>query len=395
MSVTINQVSIQSADGTLSSGEQLTAYAELANAGDTDADVNVTFNVDGSARGDAATAYLSPGDSQWVQTHVGAIEAGGHELEVSAAVDDGVSSSQASNGISFVVEADAPSIPDVDIGQLYAQPHSNVEHDAGEAWIGEAIRLSVLVSNHGAEDVEVSVSFNVDDGEWSTQTVPLAGGSQQWVQHDMAAQAEGAHTFAVWASMETSEQSVVVGSDAATLMVTAANEGWRPIDVQLTLHDFRGMPMAGRAIFVQFLGQDGDNAGGAETVEGTATSGGVWTGADISVPPRGTMRVMAVSTGEADELIEGSTRYRISADETGLGFTVSQAHEDATITARSMAAVREQLSTEVSAGLEIEVLSIGGSVATEDEVSHEYETSVEWKVRYGRNSFEFAADANN
>ena len=106
------------------------------------------------------------------------------------------------------------------------------------------------------------------------------------------------------------------------------------------------------------------------------------------------MRVMAVSTGEADELIEGSTRYRIKDGEDALGFTVSQAHEDATITARSMAAVREQLSTEVSAGLEIEVLSIGGSVATESEQTREFETSVEWKVRYGRNTFEFQGDTD-
>ena len=225
-----------------------------------------------------------------------------------------------------------------------------------------------------------------------TQNVTVATGDQQWVQQDADAQEAGAHSFEVWASMDTADQSVIVGNDTATLTVTAANDGWRPIDVQLTLHDFRGQPMAGRAIFVQFMGQDGENAGGAETVEGTSTSGGVWTGADVSIPPRGTMRVMAVSTGEADELIEGSTRYRIRDGENALGFTVSQAHEDATITARSMAAVREQLSTEVSAGLEIEVLSIGGSVATESEQTREFETSVEWKVRYGRNTFEFQGD---
>lgn len=393
MSITINQVSIQSLDGTVDSGEELTAYAELANDGDTPADVTVTFNIDGSIRGESGPVQLSPGDAQWVQAVIGEIEAGGHELEASAAIDDGMSSSSTSNGISFTVNAAAPVIPNVELGQLVARAHSNVEHDAGEAWVGESIGMWVELTNHSNVDVEVAVSFNMDDGEWSTQSIPLGPGAQQWVQHDAEAPAEGTHTFQVWASMETSDQSVVVGSDTVTMVVTAPNEGWRPIDVQLTLHDFRGQPMAGRAIFVQFMGQDGDNAGGAETVEGTATSGGVWTGADISVPPRGTMRVMAVSTGEADELIEGSTRYRIRDGETGLGFTVRQAHEDATITARSMAAVRQQLSTEVSAGLEIEVLSIGGSVATEDEVSREFETSVEWKVRYGRNTFEFEGDA--
>ena len=390
MSVTINQVSIQSSNGTIESGEQLTAYAELAN-GDSQAHATVTFSIDGSARGDTSID-LAPNDTQWVQVNVGELAAGGHDLEATAAIDDGMSSSQASNGISFTVNAGTPAQPQVDIGQLSVRAHSNVEHDSGEAWVGERIGMWVEVRNSGSTSADVAVSFRVDGGEWMTQNVTVAGGDQQWVQQDADAQEAGAHNFEVWASMDTADQSVILGTDTATLTVTAANEGWRPIDVQLTLHDFRGQPMAGRAIFVQFMGQDGDTAGGAETVEGTSTSGGVWTGANVSIPPRGTMRVMAVSTGEADELIEGSTRYRIKDGETALGFTVSQAHEDATITARSMAAVREQLSTEVSAGLEIEVLSIGGSVATESEQTREFETSVEWKVRYGRNTFEFQGD---
>lgn len=394
MPVTINEVSIQSADGTIDSGESLTAYAQLANGGDTDANVTVTFNIDGSVRGDAATIQLTPGDVQWVQSVVGEIDAGGHDLEVSAAIDDGMSSSHASNGLSFAVAASVPQIPHVELGQFVVRAHSNVEHDAGEAWVGEPIGMWVEVSNRSDVAADVEVSFNVDGGEWVTQTVSLAPGDSRWIQQDADAQAEGVHTFQVWASMDAADQSVLVGNDTATLTVAAANDGWRPIDVQLTLHDFRGQPMSGRAIFVQFIGQDGDNAGGAETVEGTATSGGVWTGADIAVPPRGTMRVMAVSTGEAAELIEGSTRYRIPDTDDALGFTVQQAFEEATFTARSMAAVRQQLSTEVSAGLEIEVLSIGGSVATEDEVSREYESSVEWKVRYGRNTFLFEGDAN-
>src|SRR5262245_55654435 len=104
MPVTINQVSIQSDNGPLDSGEPLTAWAELANSGDSQAHATVTFTIDGSARGDTSID-LSPNDTQWVQVAVGEVTAGGHELEASAAIDDGMSSSMANNGISFNVNA--------------------------------------------------------------------------------------------------------------------------------------------------------------------------------------------------------------------------------------------------------------------------------------------------
>ena len=104
MSVTINQVSIQSDNGTIEAGESLTAWAELANTGDSQAHATVTFAIDGASRGET-TVDLSPSDTQWVQVVVGEVTAGGHELEATAAIDDGMSSSMANNGLSFNVGA--------------------------------------------------------------------------------------------------------------------------------------------------------------------------------------------------------------------------------------------------------------------------------------------------
>jgi hypothetical protein len=150
MSVTINQVSIQSDTGTIEAGESLTAWAELNNDGDTQARATVTFTIDSSTRGDA-TIDLSPNDTQWVQAVVGELSAGGHELEATAAIDDGMSSSQASNGISFNVGAGAGGggthQPQVEIGQLAVRPHTNVEHEDGTAWTGESIGMWVKFRN--------------------------------------------------------------------------------------------------------------------------------------------------------------------------------------------------------------------------------------------------------
>lgn len=393
MSVSVNEVSIQDDNGRREAGP-MTAYAELVNSGETQARVTITFSIDGVARGDESVE-LSPGESRWVSAQVGEVHAGGHELEAMAAIDDGMSSSQASNGLSFHVDAPAPHIPQVSIGQLMVRPRTNVTHADGTAWTGEPIGMWVSVKNDDASPAEVHVSFRVDSGEWHSETVTVPAGADTWVQHDLPAQEAGAHTFEVWASMETDQQSILVGSDTATLDVLEGNTSFRPIDVQLTLHDFRGRPLQGRAIFVQFFGQEGDVAGGAETVEGTMASSGVWTSPNASIPPRGTMTVMAVSMGEtadaATEPIEGSVRYQLADSDTALGFTARQAFEERTITARSLRAVREQLSAEMNAGIEIEVISIGGSMATESEETHEFETSVEWKVRYGRPAFEFEA----
>jgi hypothetical protein len=391
MGITISQVSIQGETGTLNADEQLTAWAELVSDGDQQARAEVTFSIDGSPRA-TANAELEPFGQQWVQAQVGELAAGGHELEVSAAIDDGMSSSQATSGISFQVTVAQPETPNITMGQLALRPHSNVDHPDGTAWAGEQIAMWVQLENHGSSDADVAVSFQVDGGGWDSQNVTVPAGGDLWVHHDAPAQEVGAHNFEVWASTETADQSIVIGSDTASLNVTEANAGWGSVDVQLTLHDFRGRPMEGRAIFVQFHGQDGTVAGGAETLEGTAASGGVWTSPDVNIPPQGTMRVMAVSTGDADEPVEGSVRYRLQEGSSTLGFTVRQSFAERTITARSMRAVREQLTAEVNAGIEIEVISIGGSVATEQEETREFETSVEWTVRYGRPAFEFDAD---
>ena len=395
MPVTINQVSIQSDNGTLESGEALTAWAELANTGNTEAHATVTFTIDGTARGDT-TIDLSPNDTQWVQVAVGEVAAGGHDLGASAAVDDGMSSSMANNGISFTVDAAQARQPQVEIGQLMVRPHTNVEHADGTAWTGDTIGMWVQVRNGDDSPADVVVSFRVDGGEWESETVSVTAGGEVWAQHDAPAQSVGSHTFEVWASMDTENQSLVVGSDTASLNVVEGNASFQPIDVQLTLHDFRGRPLEGRAIFTRFHGQEGGIAGGAETVEGAMTSSGVWTSPNASIPPQGTMTVMAVSVGgaeEASEPIEGSVRYRIQEGQTALGFTVKQGFRESTVTARSLRGVREQLSTELNAGIEIEVISIGGSAATESEETREFETSVEWKVRFGTTSFEFEGDA--
>jgi hypothetical protein len=103
---------------------------------------------------------------------------------------------------------------------------------------------------------------------------------------------------------------------------------------------------------------------------------------------------MAVSTEQPDEPIEHTKTYHLADGQTALVATADQDAGDATIKAKTLQGVKDKLSSEVSAGVEIEVLSVGGKVAGEHEESREYETEVEWHVRYGLPSFTVTVEGN-
>jgi hypothetical protein len=393
MTITIAQVSVHGANGEPAANEDLTVYAELTNDADQAARVELTFNVDHQPVGTAHAEVPACG-SQWASAAIGHVAAGGHDLQVVGAVEDGNSSSQVDNGLSFqVAAAAAPATPTptAAVGEIHIRPHSNVEHPAGQAWPDERVNVAVSLTNTGTEPLHATVYISSDSGANGTEQVTLAAGEQQWVQHDFDPLPVGAHTFTAQATTETDSQSVVLGHGQGTLTVVAANAGYHRSNVQLTLRDFRGQPMSGRAVFVQFLGMDGSVADGAETVQGTATTSGVLTLPNINMPPRGSMRVMAVSTGQADQPIEGVVPYHIADGQNDLQYTADQDHSDIQVTATDMQGVRDQVSAEMGASVELEVLTIDGKAATEHERSAEHSTAVQWTVRVGRPTFTFAA----
>jgi hypothetical protein len=386
MTITITQLSVHGANGAPAAGEDLTAYAELTNDAAEPAAVEVTVAIDNQDMGTSHAQVPAVG-SEWVQVPLGHLSSGGHDIALRGAVDDGTSSSEVHDGNSFQVAA--PPAPTATLGELTIRAHSNVEHPVGQAWTDERIGVWVEITNTGSAQLHTSVSITNDSGHGGSHDVTLAPNQQQWLQQDFDALVVGTHTFTAQATAETENQSAILAHTQGTLTVTAANAGYAHCNVQLALRDFQGRPMGGRAAFVQFLGMDGTVADGAETVQGTATTGGVLTLPQVMMSPRGSMRVTAVSTGEAEQLVEGVVPYHLAEHQTDLQFTAEQDHADVRVTATDMQGVRNQLSSEVSAGVEIEVISIGGKVATADETSRQHSEAVEWVVRIGRPSFTF------
>jgi hypothetical protein len=383
MAVRIDQSSVQGTLGEAQEGDNLTASANLVNDGTDPVKVSLSFQIDGTeaARTDGS---IDAGASGQFSMPVGQLTVGGHTLGVVVGVDDGSSSAQVDHTAPFTVTA-LP-LPTAEVGSIHIQPHSNVEHPAGHAWSNEKVRVSVLVHNTGTRPLSAEVLLDIG-GHVDKQEVQLAAGEQKWVSSDGGPFAVGVHQITASASTEASNQSVLLGSANGTLTVSEPTAGWHPVNVQIVLHDFRQRPMDGRAIFVEFTGMDSTKAGGAETVEGTAASGGILSRPQITIPPRGAVRIMAVSTGAADEPIENTAPYHLADGQNDLSITANQEASTAKVTAKSIQGVRDKLSAEMSAGVEIEVLSVGGKMGAEHEESQQFEQDVEWDVRYGRPSF--------
>src|SRR6266487_2958070 len=216
MAITIDQLSVHGSNGSAAAHEDLTAYAELTNNGDQAAQVDLTFAIDQQDVG-TSHAEVPAGGSQWVQQALGQLAAGGHDLSVRGAVDDGMSSSEAHNGVSFSVAA--PAAPTATLGALHIQPHTNVEHPAGQAWTDERVTVSVQLTNTGTAQLHAAVWISDEAGGGGNHDVTLAAGEAQWVQQEFAPLAVGTHTFTAQASTETDTQSVMLGHVQGTLTV--------------------------------------------------------------------------------------------------------------------------------------------------------------------------------
>jgi hypothetical protein len=384
VAVRIETASVHGPTGEAEEDEDLSASAQLVNDGSEPVSLDLSFRIDGSEVGRTAGA-LDPGASASFSLPAGRLTAGGHDLTVVVGVDDGSSSSQVEQGVSFTIAPPPP--PTVEIGPVHLQPHTNVEHEAGHAWSDEKVGVSVHVHNTGQRPVQAVVVLNLG-GHSESHDVHLGPGEDKTVSSDAGPFPAGEHTISASVSTETSSQSVLLGESSATLSVQEPTGGWHPVNVQIILHDFRQRPLEGRAIFVEFTGMDAHKAGGAETVDGTTSSGGILTRPGITIPPKGALKIIAVSTGAADEPIENTIPYHLADGQTDLSITANQESAKAKVTAKSVEGVKDKLSAEMHAGLEIEVVSVDGKVGSEHEESHEFEHEVEWEVLYGRPSFQ-------
>ncbi len=372
--------------------EHLTVTAELTNTGTIPVQgVEVTL-VLGSEEVHERVDVPAQASAR-VSGTLGPLHAGGYELEATGSYEDEASaSSQVIDpvGASVLVDARPPAAPSARIESLHLQPHTNVEHAANTAWSTEAVRVSVRAHNTGTTHLDAALVVAAGDQRFDA-AVALAPGAEQWYTFDTRAFAPGTVEVGAWLTTETATQSVALDHASVQLTVVAAptddgtgSSDWVVANAQFRVTDFRGQPMRSHHLLVRFVGMDGSLAFGGETIEAAALQGGLQTCSRVHIPREGTVQLYGVSSGAAGAMLEGQCGYRLVGTDHNLSFDVVQQHEDLTFSARSAEEVSRMVGSEVSAGLTIDILEIGGKVATEDTRSRTYEQAVEWKVRVAR-----------
>ncbi len=152
--------------------------------------------------------------------------------------------------------------------------------------------------------------------------------------------------------------------------------GWRQGSFTFTVLDYRGEPMIGHRLFVQFRSTVGEPQTLAADIQGgSAIFSNVW------VRPQGTMYARAVSTGTPTESPAGTVHYTLPAN-AQMRFQATQAHRDVEITATNGAEAARQAGASGTAGVNFEVLEVGGTVSSEERRTRSASESKRYTVRF-------------
>lgn len=150
--------------------------------------------------------------------------------------------------------------------------------------------------------------------------------------------------------------------------------GWKKVNIIVVARDFRGEPMKTHKMFAEFKAPGVADQDFANNVNGGSVS---WKSQWLQ--PNGTVRLMAVSTGRPDILPEGVISYKVPSSGP-MTFEVEQSQKEVEITASSEDEAAQKVGAKGSAGIDWEILKIGGEVSTEDSTSTKTGKSIKYKV---------------
>jgi N-acetylmuramoyl-L-alanine amidase len=153
-----------------------------------------------------------------------------------------------------------------------------------------------------------------------------------------------------------------------------AQAGWKQADVMLTLKDFLGQPIRGHQALAEFRAP-----GVAAVVEGAAVTGGAVMWSKVWLKPQGTVRVVAISTGAPGVVPEGVEQYKLPAGGP-LRLEAVQEGNEVTVEAESSQEAAEKVGVTGKAGVNFEVVELGGEVSGETERRKGNTRRMSWKV---------------
>jgi hypothetical protein len=310
------------------------------------------------------------------------------------------------------------SLSNINFSQLVVngESYDPSQHPDGICAFDSAVVLSAECTNNGEHATGAfRVKFTLDGHtEHHVDIHGLAPGEAQWAQWRHDPLAEGDHQLYVMLdsadrvheSDETDNsythhfsvlpgvaacRSVSFEAETITGHVDphgAAQHGWHQVDVSFVIKDPKGSPIRGYRFFSQFFGPEGEESQGGQDVGDSAlNAAGILTRPNVWLKSQGTVRLMGVadmdSGREPGPMLEGVARYTVAAGATSIGFDVDQGKEVVTVTASSSQEASEKVSAEGHAGIEIEIVSLGGSVGSEHGTSHTDGQEIQYQVTLG------------
>lgn len=306
----------------------------------------------------------------------------------------------------------------IQITQLHVmgESYDPSAHPNGVCAFDSAIVFSAEATNSGDRNTGAfSARFVIDGHEAHNEQVhDLSPGASQWVQWRHNPLHEGEHsiyiafdptdrvhesdeadnTYTYPFHVEAGHASchtVTMEAETVTGHVDphgAAQHGWHQIDVSFVIKDPKGAPIRGYRFFSQFFGQEGQETEGGQHVSDSAmNAAGILTRPNVWLQNEGTVRLMGVADmdggGTPGPVLEGVARYHLANGATSLGFDVQQGSEVVTVTASNQHEASEKVTAEGHAGIQIEILELGGSVGTEHGTTHTEGRQLQYQVTLG------------
>jgi hypothetical protein len=107
---------------------------------------------------------------------------------------------------------------------------------------------------------------------------------------------------------------------------------------------------------------------------------------DISIPPEGAMKLMAVSTGKAQVAPDGAVRYKIKGKGI-MQFDAVQDRDEVKRKATSADEASKKAGATGTAGVDFKIFSAGGEVSSEKERKKVHGQEIEWTVKLAKAGF--------
>jgi CARDB len=310
------------------------------------------------------------------------------------------------------------SLANIHISQLHVEgeTYDPNAHPSGVCAFDAAIVFSAECTNNGEHQAGAfGARFVIDGHEAHNEQVHgLAPGESHWAQWRHNALHEGEHSIFVAFDPtdhvhESDEQdnsytypfhvepghescrTVTMEAETVTGHVDphgAAQHGWHQIDVSFVIKDPRGGPIRGYRFFSQFFGPEGqESQGGHDVGDSALNAAGILTRPNVWLQQQGSVRLMGVADMDSGNhpgpMLEGVAHYHLAAGATALTFNVDQGHETVTVTASSQQEASDKVTAEGHAGIQIEIVELGGSVGTEHSHGHTEGQQVQYQVTLG------------